>query len=449
MSTSAVEAIPQTFKKPSVAKKARAFFLATSGTVLEYYDYALYGLFAPLFAQDFFPHTDPTVALLQIFAIFFVGSLAKPLGSIIFGIMGDRWGAGRALKISIIGMAIATFAIGILPGYATWGSFAAFCLVLCRFVQGMSVIGESDSMQVFIYEHFGNQRSCVVNSLCCMSWKIGISLGSVAYAWVMQQSDPLSYYRWPFIVGAGLGLLIFWFRSRFVEETQSALRLRKESGSLSDMLRVILRNKILLLATLCLCGACGGAYHFYFSFLNHYSQQLSDVHLNFSPFFMPYGLLAYTLSSLVGALMADKIGPLLLMRITGRVLLLLSLLHVWAMMNGQLPFVLMGATIIGLGIFQAPGFVTLFARVAAHERCRTIFLGHAMGALLFSGSTPFISLWLWHRTHWVGAPFVYFVFLMGLGLLAVCLLEQQGPIPNNGPIPYAQNKRRNTEKRKK
>jgi hypothetical protein len=91
--------------------------------------------------------------------------------------------------------------------------------------------------------------------------------------------------------------------------------------------------------------------------------------------------------------------------------------------EGHLPVIVMGATVIALAMFQAPVFVSLFARVSTPERCRTIFFGHAMGSVLFSGSTPALSLWLWQRSQVVFMPFVYFVFLVGMGCVGVFLLQ--------------------------
>src|SRR5690242_6766707 len=117
------------------------FFSAIFGTILEYYDYALYGFYASQLATAFFPNTDPTVALLQTYGVFLVGSFAKPLGAIIFGTLGDRYGRAMALKMSMIGMALPTLCIGLLPEYSTVGWWAPFLLLMCRMIQGIFVSG--------------------------------------------------------------------------------------------------------------------------------------------------------------------------------------------------------------------------------------------------------------------------------------------------------------------
>ena len=287
----------------------------------------------------------------------------------------------------------------------------------------MSVIGESDSMQIFIYEQFGNQRSCLVNSLCAMAWKIGISIASMAYAWVMQQSEPLAYYRWPFIGGALLGLLIFWKRQSLVEKDPVIVPSTAERYAAREMMTLIFKNRKIILAALFLCGSAGGCYHFYLVFLKNYFQQFPEFFQGSSDLILPYFLLIYTTSSVIGALIADRVGALPVMQMAGCSLFLLALLNMLMIMHGHLPFILMGTTVVALAIFQAPVFVSLFARVTTSERCRTVFFGHAMGSVLFSGSTPVLSLWLWQRTQILCMPFVYFVFLVGMGCVGVFLLK--------------------------
>ena len=136
-------------------------------------------------------------------------------------------------------------------------------------------------------------------------------------------------------------------------------------------------------------------------------------------------MLFYSLGSLVAALMADRWGTLVIMRWSAYMLFILGLCHIVALLFGVFHMSLALLTVVLLACFQAPAFVSLFERIAAPERCQSIALGHAIGSCLFSGSAPIISLWLWHKTQWMLAPFVYFMFLLGLGFLGLFLLQQE------------------------
>src|SRR5260370_13668857 len=108
------------------------------GNVLEWYDFGVYGYLVPTISALFFPGGDPVVSLLSTFAVFGVGFVMRPVGSILFGIYGDRHGRRKALSAVIFVMALATFAVGLLPTYAQAGVLAPALLVVVRLFQGLS-----------------------------------------------------------------------------------------------------------------------------------------------------------------------------------------------------------------------------------------------------------------------------------------------------------------------
>ena len=112
--------------------KTNAFWMPLLGTLVEYYDYALYGFTAVLISQLYFPAVDPTASLLKTYVVFALGSIAKPIGSLIFGWIGDHMGRKIALQWSILGIFIPTTLIGLLPTYEEWGISATIILIFCR-----------------------------------------------------------------------------------------------------------------------------------------------------------------------------------------------------------------------------------------------------------------------------------------------------------------------------
>lgn len=181
----------------------RLFFLSIAGTVLEYFDYALYEFYASILATAFFPYENSAVALLKTYGVFVVGSFSKPLGA--FGSIGDRYGRAVALKISMIGIALPTLCIGFLPEYKSIGGWAPLGLLLCRMLQGIFVSGESDGVRIFIHEWIGKERPCLVNSLSSLACCIGIFLAS----WAATLTD---HWRIPYDLiqlVAKLGFLVF------------------------------------------------------------------------------------------------------------------------------------------------------------------------------------------------------------------------------------------------
>jgi MHS family shikimate/dehydroshikimate transporter-like MFS transporter len=136
------------------AARRRAAIGASVGTLIEYYDYYLYGLAAAtVFPKVFFPNDSATVAQLSSFASFAVGFLLRPIGGIVFGHVGDRAGRKTALMITVIGMGLATTAIGLIPSASSLGLLAPILLVVCRSFQGLFVGGEMGGAATLIVEH--------------------------------------------------------------------------------------------------------------------------------------------------------------------------------------------------------------------------------------------------------------------------------------------------------
>src|ERR1700751_352136 len=125
------------------AQLRRAVIASTVGTTIEWYDFLLYGqMTALVFGKLFFPKSDPLVGVLEAFAIYFVGFVARPIGAAIFGHFGDRIGRKGALIATLLMTGLATFAVGFVPTYASIGVWGAVLLTIIRFIQGVGVGGE-------------------------------------------------------------------------------------------------------------------------------------------------------------------------------------------------------------------------------------------------------------------------------------------------------------------
>ena len=155
-------------------KKVTGAFL---GTIVEYYDYSLYGFSAGIIAEKFFPGVDKVSSLMYVFAIYSLSYLAKPLGSIFFSRIGDKYGRRFSLRITMIGIAIPTLIIGILPEYNSIGVITTQILVLCRFFQGFFVAGEYDGTAIYVIEHIGGKHHYTASALTRSAGVAGLLLG--------------------------------------------------------------------------------------------------------------------------------------------------------------------------------------------------------------------------------------------------------------------------------
>ena len=147
------------------------------GNTLEWYDFAVFGYFAAAIGAQFFPGDDKIAGLLNTFAVFAVGYLARPIGGVLFGIVGDRIGRRRALQVSVLAMAVPTSLIAVLPTHAEIGIWAAVLLVVLRLAQGFSVGGEFIGSISYLVEVAPPRRRGLYGSFAVFSAVGGMLLG--------------------------------------------------------------------------------------------------------------------------------------------------------------------------------------------------------------------------------------------------------------------------------
>src|SRR5215213_1834735 len=142
----------------SRAEERRVIFASSLGTVFEWYDFYLYATLAPFFAALFFPKGNDTAALLSAFATYAAGFLVRPFGAIVFGRVGDLVGRKYTFLITIVVMGASTFAVGLLPSYASIGFVAPLLLVSLRLLQGLALGGEYGGAATYVAEHAPDNR---------------------------------------------------------------------------------------------------------------------------------------------------------------------------------------------------------------------------------------------------------------------------------------------------
>ncbi|MFF4827207.1 MFS transporter [Streptomyces sp. NPDC001312] len=217
-----VEASPTAGANPtSTLKVIRAAIL---GTVVEYYDFGIYGYMATLLATHFFVESNPNTALLSTFAAFAVAFFLRAPGGILFGHVGDKYGRKKALTWTILLMAIATTGIGLIPSYATLGLWATCLLVLCRCLQGFAAGGELSGANAFVSEHAPAHRRAFHTSFVNTGTYLGSLVASLV-ALVLTSSvseDTLHDWAWriPFLLSLVIGVIGLYIRSQLPETEQ-------------------------------------------------------------------------------------------------------------------------------------------------------------------------------------------------------------------------------------
>lgn len=186
------------------------------GNVMEWYDFAIYGYFATVIGKQFFPSEDPAVSVIAAFGAFAAGFLARPLGGLLLGSLGDLIGRRQVLMVSIFCMAVPTVLLGLLPSHEHLGVMAPILVVLLRIIQGLSVGGEYTSSAVFLAEHAPAHRRGFLASWSAWGTILGILIGSGVGAVVTSVLDDAQITAWgwrvPFVMGGILAVVGFVLR---------------------------------------------------------------------------------------------------------------------------------------------------------------------------------------------------------------------------------------------
>lgn len=222
------------------------------GNFVEYFDGLAYGLFAALFADEFFPSSNPVTSLLGAFAVFAVGYLFRPLGGILLGRLADRRGRKPALMVSIAMMASGSTLIGISPTYDQIGLLAPVILLIARAAQGLSAGGEWPAAITYLMEMAPTNRRCFYGALFSVSASCGAFVAALmggGLTWLLGRQDMAAWgWRIPFLFGGLLGLVLLLARRRLTETPvfQRDVRSRASRGSLRKVLTVHSRQVLLV-----------------------------------------------------------------------------------------------------------------------------------------------------------------------------------------------------------
>lgn len=226
--------------------RRRAVASATMGHILEWYDFGVYAFVAVNIARQIFPSDSEVASLLATFLAFGVGFLSRPLGGVLLGWYGDRYGAKAALVLTFSLMGLSTCAIGLIPSYASIGVLAPILMMLCRLLQGLSVGGEYAASATYLVSWAPPEKRGLYGSIQHMGSGIGALLGSGAGLGLSAAlgAEAMQSWGWrvPFLLGAVMLALGVYMRRRAEAAPEVDVSgLRKPDGTAegSDLARAV------------------------------------------------------------------------------------------------------------------------------------------------------------------------------------------------------------------
>lgn len=424
---------PSSMPQDKSARRLSATVLSAGaiGNILEWYDFGLYGLFAPLLAHLFFPAEDRIAALMSVYAGFAIGFVMRPIGGAVLGHFGDRIGRRFVLICSIVMMGITTTAIGLLPTYRSIGIGAPILLLLLRVLQGFSVGGEFTGSVAYLVESAPEQRRGLAGSFANIGSTTGILLAAVfaTVTTTFVDAGTLQSFGWriPFLLGGVIAALGFLLRRSLGSDskaptTRPSLPLKQ---ALTDAPRTMLWTSLFT-------SGYGVVNYLTMVFLPTYASTFGGIS-------EPRVLQINTAAQALALVIVPLAGWLNDYAIRRRTLLILVFLAEFAV--AWVCFCLArGGGTTGLWVAQMT-FGVLFALVMGTEpamlseqfksdyRLSGYSLCFNIGIGIAGGTAPIIATWLIGRTGNLSVPAFYLMLASAGAAVAAYMLADRSRMP--------------------
>ena len=420
----------------SDSRSVRVLVAGAIGNALEWYDFAIYGYFATILGKQFFPQDDPVASLLSVFGIFAAGFLMRPLGGLLFGPIGDRFGRRLALSLSVACMAIPTFIVGLLPTAASIGVAAPIALVVLRLLQGLSVGGEYTSSMTLLVEQAPQGRRAFWGCWSVTGSVVGFVLGSSvsAMAAALLSPDELSSWGWriPFLLGAVVGVAGVYLRG--LGTTELKPESSGEAGAGFELLGRVLRehgNLVLRISGLQAMAAVG----FFLMFTYVTTALTTEMNIpEAEALAINTGTLLFLMVAIpLAAILSDRIGrrPVLLGATLGTLLLAYPLFLM--MHGGSIVLTILGELVFAvlIALFYGAGAATMAEMTPRAIRCTVLALGYNLVYAILGGTTPMIAAYLVQRTGDDLSPAYFLMSAAAVSLVVVGGLREtsRSPLP--------------------
>lgn len=399
-----------------IPKRYSAAFAGATGNMLEWFDFAIYGYFATALGKVFFPASDPTLQTVASFGIFAIGYLARPIGSLILGPVGDLLGRRKMMVWSIMIMGVASFLVALLPSYAQVGAIAAYALLFLRMTQGFSIGGEYTGSMVYAAEASPQGKEGLMSGIAHAGALLGFFLGSLTAAltaFVFGENAVNDWaWRLPFILGAFVAIAGWKLRAHMPETLETAIQHKLSFRELFALIALRLKEVAhgwrVLVQIAALISFSNVLFYVQFVYFVDYAAKHGGSMQSANTVATAIQFLGIPLVVL-GGWLADKIGRI---KITWYATWVGAILCIPAILASQFGGVI--GLAIGQSLIVAPVMLLFGAQgilisrlVKPEQRCSVFAIGYSLAVALFAGTAPMVTAWLLEINAWTWGPAAY------------------------------------------
>lgn len=407
----------------SPATLRRVLAASAIGNFIEWFDFAIYGFMAVIISQHFFPQGDPTLALIQTFAVFAVSFALRPLGGIFFGTLGDRIGRKNVLAITIIMMASATALIGLLPTYQSIGMLAPLLLTLARCAQGFSAGGEYAGACAFVMEHapddkrgwYGSFIPVSTFSAFATAAALGLGLNSLVSEATMQAWG----WRVPFLIAAPLGLIGLYMRLKLDDSPAFRLIQQEHNATSAPLKETLTTHGSTIVSLMAFISATALSFYMFSTYFATYMQVAGGATRQTALLASLGGLIVAALLCPLAGRYSDLVGRRNTI-ITACGSLAIAVFPAYSLAaSGTLWASMLGASLMAVGAVLC-GVVTaalLSEQFPTPVRYTASALSYNVAYTIFGGTAPLVATWLIDLSGNNLAPAWYLIAIAAVALL--------------------------------
>jgi len=391
----------------------RIIFASGLGTMIEWYDFYIFGSLAVIMSGLMFPKGDPGWALIKTWALFATGFVVRPFGALVFGRVGDRIGRKYAFLVTLTIMGLSTFLIGLLPTYASIGILAPIALLVLRLLQGLALGGEYGGAAVYVAEHVPDHRRGYYTSFIQITATLGlfVSLGVVlAVRKSMSDADFKTWgWRIPFLLSLLLVMMSFYIRMRLKESPLFASIKAQGKASVNPLKESFGNWANIRIVLLVLFGATAGQGVVWYTgqfYALSFMQTILKLDIGTSSVIVAAALALGMPFFVVFGALSDKIGRLKIM-MAGNLLAALTYLPIYHAMSRfgspaeyspAMLVLLVFVQVIYVTMVYGPIAAFLIEAFPARIRYTSFSLPYHLGNGWFGGTLPLIAGLLVERT---------------------------------------------------
>lgn len=405
----------------SEEKRTRVFSIvaASSGNLVEWFDFYVYAFCAIYFAPAFFPKADQTVQLLNTAGVFAAGFLMRPIGGWFFGRLADRQGRKTAMVVSVLMMCLGSLMIACLPTYATIGAWAPALLIMARLLQGLSVGGEYGTTATYMSEVAMRGQRGFFSSFQYVTLIGGQLLAALVVLVLQLLLDEAQLKAWgwriPFLIGAVTAVIALLLRRTLRETSSTATRASKDAGSMAALFG---RHRAAFLTVVGFTAGGSLIFYTFTTYMQKYLVNSAGMSIRTSTNIMTVCLFLYMcMQPLFGAL-SDRIGRrnnMLLFGALGTLATVPLLTSLQGVTSPVMAGVLITAALAIVSFYTSISGIVKAEMFPPEIRALGVGLAYAVGNAVFGGSAEYVALYLKS----IGHEQVFYWYVTGMILIAL------------------------------